>query len=67
MRVLAVDTDELTMIKCPKCQHPLRQSNLTPGQVDRHHCKRCGEWTVVVVVGVFAVPDAASVLTGTAE
>ena len=64
VKVLSMDIDSLTVVLCPSCSLPLCQDNLLPGSINRFRCRRCKEWTVVVVVAVFMPPDAAALLTG---
>ena len=64
VRVLSIDMGELTVVLCPSCNLPLCQDNLQPGSANRFRCRRCKEWTVVMVVAVFMPPDAAALLTG---
>lgn len=54
---IRVDMNSLTKVLCPRCSNPLSQDNLVPGHVGRHRCKRCEEWTMVIVVGVPVLPE----------
>jgi transposase-like protein len=49
-RRIDVDLTALSLVLCPRCKQPLGQDNLRPGATHRYRCKRCDEWTVVIVV-----------------
>lgn len=66
LQALVIDLSTLVKVVCPKCANPLTQDNLIPGHTSRHRCKRCGEWTVVIVVGVAVPPECAPALDVTA-
>lgn len=64
VQVVSLDLNSLTVVLCPSCNLPLCQDKLQPGSANRFRCRRCKEWTVVMVVAVFMPPDAAALLTG---
>lgn len=45
---------EMHVIHCPNCSRVIAESRLQPGTLNRYRCKRCGEWTWLVVPTVDA-------------
>lgn len=47
---IGLDAKSLHLVKCANCGATVGETIPVPGGLNRYKCKKCGQWTVLLVV-----------------